>query len=888
MNVFDLEGSLSLDTKEFEKAIKNAKKQGEELGKGLQEQDKQFIELQKELGRLANELSAAQDEINSLKTQLNGSAKAADSNADSTADMADEMKKAKDAMDKAADSAEDLGDEEEKTSDKTDDYSDSAEEAKEKSHRFEKALGSLGSMASDVGGKIGGLAVAIKDTLVKAAEVGVAAVGAASTAVAALTKSAVSSYGEYEQLVGGAKKIFDEMDYSIIAKDAANAFKDLNMSASQYLESINLAGANFAQSMGDEKGYNTARKGMLAIADYASGTGKNLNELNQKYQMITRAASSYQSIADQFSGILPATSADFLEQAQAAGLLSSEYDKLTDVPIAEYQQSVTEMLERGVSALGLSQNTARESTETLTGSIAMTKAAWDNLVTGLADPDADLGLLIDNFTESASASLKNIIPTIEQALGGISQLVETLAPKIASGIPAFVKRVGPPLISAALQLAKAFGNAIVNGAPQLLPYIKETITKVITAITENGPEAISAFTEFIGMINDFIMQNLPEFIAIGGQMLSAIAQGLSENLPTMIGYVAEMVAFLADQISANLPVILDAAGSILGAIGNGILDNLPILLDSAVEILTTLSGYLSDNLPELIPAAIGIITDLASELTKPERLEEILGAAFRLITSLAEGLLSEDSLNKILEEVPKVLDNIISALTSEETLSGLAEAALTIIASLVEFLKSPENWWKIFSAAQHILSSLATGLKSVGTYMDEAADTVIQSFLDSIGLGKIYEKGKEIVGELKRGIEDSAGLTSIGNAVVGSIFPFANFDGGAFSYSGSSSGYSGHRRAKGGIITQPEIALIGEAGAEAVIPLENNTQWIDNVAERLNAKGGSGVVIQNLNINMEGMKIASDYDTERFVELLSEKLQALSTSQSRAIGGVGW
>ncbi len=38
--------------------------------------------------------------------------------------------------------------------------------------------------------------------------------------------------------------------------------------------------------------------------------------------------------------------------------------------------------------------------------------------------------------------------------------------------------------------------------------------------------------------------------------------------------------------------------------------------------------------------------------------------------------------------------------------------------------------------------------------------------------------------------------------------------------------WGGRRRAKGGIITQPEIALIGEAGREAVIPLENKTRGI--------------------------------------------------------------
>ena len=61
--------------------------------------------------------------------------------------------------------------------------------------------------------------------LATAAKIGVAAVGAASTAIVGLTKSAVESYAEYEQLAGGAAKIFDEMSQSKILKDAQNAYK---------------------------------------------------------------------------------------------------------------------------------------------------------------------------------------------------------------------------------------------------------------------------------------------------------------------------------------------------------------------------------------------------------------------------------------------------------------------------------------------------------------------------------------------------------------------------------------------------------------------------------------------------------------------------------------
>lgn len=47
--------------------------------------------------------------------------------------------------------------------------------------------------------------------------------------------------------------------------------------------------------------------------------------------------------------------------------------------------------------------------------------------------------------------------------------------------------------------------------------------------------------------------------------------------------------------------------------------------------------------------------------------------------------------------------------------------------------------------------------------------------------------------------------------------------------------------ARGGIIDSPTIAMVGEAGKEAVMPLENNTNWIDKLADKLaNKIGGNG------------------------------------------------
>ena len=189
-----------------------------------------------------------------------------------------------------------------------------------------QTLGKLGTTAK-IGGKLIGAGIA-----------------AAASGVAALSTAAVGAYKDFEQLSGGMQKIFDEMDYAKIAEDASKAYETMNISASEYMKQMSGVGAVFAQTMGDQKGYDTAKRGMQALADYASGTGKSVDLLMEKYQAITRSASGYLSIADQFAGILPQTTTDFLKQAQEAGYLSDKYKKLTDVPVAEYQEAITKMM----------------------------------------------------------------------------------------------------------------------------------------------------------------------------------------------------------------------------------------------------------------------------------------------------------------------------------------------------------------------------------------------------------------------------------------------------------------------------------------------------------------------------------------------------------------
>lgn len=478
---------------------------------------------------------------------------------------------------------------------------------------YDKGLDDAGTRGKSIASKIG---AGIKAGVA----VGTAALGAAATGVAAITKQAVAAYSEQEQLAGGVQKIFADMDTSVIMQDAAEAYKTLGLSANQYLAKINDVGATFASTMGAEAGYETAKRGLQAISDYATGTGKNVDTLSEKFTMITRATSSYQSIADQFSGILPATSAAFLEQAQSAGYLEDSYKKLTEVPIEEYQAAVAQMLEQGVANLNLTGNTAAEAADTLSGSAGMLKAAWQNLVAGFADPNADIGLLMQNMVASASASIDNLVPTIQQAMSGISA-------------------------------------ALVDQAPEL-------INTFIDSITTLGPDLIDAATELVLAIADTFStpESIEKLVQAGVDMVLKLAEGLSETLPVLIPAVINAIITIVETLTNpdNLMMLLDAAIEIILALAEGLINAMPQLIEKAPEIIYNLVVAIIKAAPKLLQASLELILTLVRGIV--ESFGKIIEVGGQIVEKVKNGFSQkvQDAKNWGRDMIQNFIDGILA------------------------------------------------------------------------------------------------------------------------------------------------------------------------------------------------------------------------------------
>lgn len=454
---------------------------------------------------------------------------------------------------------------------------------KKSSDETDESLKRTGNSGSQAGDKIG------KGFKIAAAAVAAVAVGA-TVAVGKLATDSIKAFAEYEQLVGGMQKIFNDIDYSKIAADANNAYATMNISASQYMSQIAGVGSAFAQSMGDEKGYETAKQGMQAIADFASGTGKDVDYLMGKYQAITKATTSYATIADQFAGILPATSADFLKQAQAAGFLEKKYTDLTKVPITEYQAAVTSMLEKGVGDMGLLGNTVAETAETISGSLNATKASWQNVMSVLASGDDNaIETALNGLIESAGNFVGNISGILPNVLTGVTGLITSLVEKI----PDLLKELLPAFIEGVVSVLEGLVDAIpdlIDVLTEIIPDLVDGLVKIFSSVLDALPEIVEGFIELFQALGEALTE--PD-------MLKSLVEGISE---AMTGMLDAMVKMMEDP--AALEQFIEAA---------------ILLFTEIVKALPQIIGALAQMTPAIIKALVAF-------LTEPENLK-MIGAA---------------------------------------------------------------------------------------------------------------------------------------------------------------------------------------------------------------------------------------------------------------------
>lgn len=347
----------------------------------------------------------------------------------------------------------------------------------------------------------------IKASTIAAGQLMADAAKTATRALVNLGRQAIDGYAETEQLRGGVETLFKTSADTVMAY-ADNAYKTAGMSANEYMNTVTSFSASLLQSLGGDT-EAAAEKANLAItdmADNANKMGTDMQSIQNAYQgfakgnmtMLDNLKLGYGGTQEEMKRLL----------ADAQAISGIEYD------ISSYAD-IVDAIHTVQTEMGITGTTAAEAASTISGSAAAMKAAWTNLVAGLADENANVDQLLLNFIDSVKTTAGNVIPVVGNVLTSIGKLLEEKGPEM--------------VVNGALLLGKLAVGA-VQATPEIIGKIPEIVAAIVEGFQENGPE----------------------FLEIG----KAIVQGIWEGIKSMGSWIEEKASGFVGGIVDNVKGVL--------------------------------------------------------------------------------------------------------------------------------------------------------------------------------------------------------------------------------------------------------------------------------------------------------------------------------------------
>lgn len=464
-------------------------------------------------------------------------------------------------------------------------YEKGLKNAKSSASGLTGLFGKVGSAASTVGKGIFNVATNV-------AKVSVAATTAGATAISALTGLAINSYADYEQLVGGVETLY-KTSADKVQQYAADAYKTAGLSANEYMNTATTFAAALVSSLGGdtEQAAELANTAISDMSDNANKMGTNISSIQDAYNGF--AKQNY-TMLDNLKLGYGGTKTEMERLIDDANKLNAAQGKATNYTIDSYADVVS-AIHDVQNAMGITGTTSKEASTTIQGSVNATKSAWSNLVTGIADDNANFGQLISNFVDSATTAASNIIPRIEVALNGAAKLIESLVPPIMAELPSLIETVLPQLAQSAVNIVQTLVTGISANAEQLIDSAIQIITVLGNGIYQMLPTVAQSALQIVLTLVSKLNENLPQMLDTAGQMLIAFVEGVSEHLPDIMLAAASIVETLLTYFIEHLPDIVEGAMQMGNAVIDGIIDGISAAWNGLVSWFNGLWDSLFGN-----------------------------------------------------------------------------------------------------------------------------------------------------------------------------------------------------------------------------------------------------------------------------------------------------
>lgn len=420
-------------------------------------------------------------------------------------------------------------------------------------------------------------------------------------------------------------------------------------------------------------------------------------------------------------------------------------------------------------------------------------------LTNFLDGSGDVDSLVNSFSNAADVIVENLTKIAPRLISGITEIINKVIPML------------PPLLNQLLPVIIDGAVSLINGLVAALPTIMDAL--------------MSALPSLIQGVIQIILNLIPALITV-------LVEALQTLLPALIDGLLKLVIAICNNFAQIIQPLIDALPDIIINIVNAIMQNLPAL----IEGLITLVLAIVDALPVIIQSLVDAI---------PTITEMVVTALLNSLPALIEGAIKLQM--GIVKALPQILLSLKQALP--KAFIGIWNGVKNVFSGVGDFFSEKfTDAWKRIKAV----------FSGVGDFFKGVWDKISSAFSD---IGTKLCDG--ICGAVKKGIN-----ALIGGAenIINGFFKMIN---GAIDMINKIPGVEitkikmveFTRLAKGGVVDKPTPALFGEDGAEAVVPLENNTGWLNKVASKLHEftlgfKGDLGNGISIRSVELQRMQVS--------------------------------
>lgn len=591
---------------------------------------------------------------------------------------------------------------------------------------FNKGIKNLGNIAQ------GGLKVLAGSVAGIAAAFGV------------MTKNALDSYASLEQNIGGIETLFKDSSQKVI-DSAKNAYKTAGLSANAYMETVTSFSASLLQSLGKdtEKAADYADRAIIDMSDNANKMGTSMEMIQNAYQgfakqnytMLDNLKLGYGGTASEMYRLLQ-DAANLNEEFASTAKFSMDSKGHLEANFAD----ITEAIHIVQTEMGITGTTAKEASETISGSIASAKGAFDNFLNGTGSPEA--------LAESMVTAGKNV-------LKGLGEIV----PRLLQTLPEVGKLIQENLVNS---LSGDSMQKIVEAG-------KNAVMSLIDGMLASVPTIIPVALNFVKLIADTVITNVPTLIQKGYELLSNLVDGFVKAIPEALPKILDFVQGIGDKLAEAAPILIQKGFELLQKLVEGIITAVPILISRVPEIISTFANIINDNFPTIL----------------------MKGA--QLLGQLVLGLIQ--SIPTLIANIPKIISAIVDTLMAFQWLNlgrGIIKFLGDGIGAMKDFVV--KKGFEILSGLKNTLMNLPSTLANIGrtavsglgnaisagiSWVKNAAGNIVSAIVNTIKSipGKMLSIGEDIVKGLWNGISDMTGwvidkIQGFGESVLGGIKDF--------------------------------------------------------------------------------------------------------------------